>query len=329
MKIGKLSVSQLEDIIFKNIKKKRKESLNSPGIGDDCAALDLGDKVCYISSDPITGAVNEIGKLAINITCNDIATTGVEPIGVMVTILAPTTTTVEILKKVVIDMESECEKLNIDILGGHTEITDAVNKMIISVTGIGIGTKDHYEKKKSITSGDIILLTKGVGIEGTAIIASEKENELRSILSLEELDFAKSMIEMTSVVKEGLISSDLSKGMHDVTEGGILGAIWEVSKLSNLGVTIYKDKLKIYDVTSKICDFYNIDPLKLISSGSMLIVVSPKNKDLLLEKLKSANISTSEIGFFTDNIEEKFIYDSHNNKSTISEPESDELYKVI
>jgi len=329
MKIGKLTASQLKEVIFNNIKKKRKEFLNSPGIGDDCAAIDLGEKVCYISSDPITGAVSEIGKLAVNITCNDIATTGVEPMGIMVTILAPPSTSVEDLQNIMVDMESECTKLNIDILGGHTEITDAVNKIIISVTGLGFGTKDHYEDKKEILEGDVILLTKGTGIEGTAIIAYEKEEELKTILSQSEIDYGKSMMNLTSVVKEGLLSSQLSKGMHDVTEGGILGALWEVAELSKLGVTIYRDQLNVSEVTDKICDHYEIDPLKLISSGSMLVVVSFKNKDILLDKLISNDIPAFEIGYFTKNINEKYIYDSNGQRSNISEPESDELYKVV
>jgi len=329
MKIGKLTASQLKEVIFNNIKKKRKEFLNSPGIGDDCAAIDLGEKICYISSDPITGAVSEIGKLAVNITCNDIATTGVEPMGIMVTILAPPSTSVEDLQNIMVDMESECTKLNIDILGGHTEITDAVNKIIISVTGLGFGTKEHYEDKKEILEGDIILLTKGTGVEGTAIIAHEKEKELKAILSQSEIDYGKSMMDLTSVVKEGLLSSELSKGMHDVTEGGILGALWEVAELSKLGVTIYHDQLNISKVTNKICDHYKIDPLKLISSGSMLVVVSSKNKDILLDKLISNDIPTFEIGYFTENIEEKYIYDSKGQRSDIFEPESDELYKVV
>ncbi|MCS5421304.1 MULTISPECIES: AIR synthase family protein [Psychrilyobacter] len=329
MKIGKLTASQLKHVIFNNIKKKRKEFLNSPGIGDDCAAIDLGEKVCYVSSDPITGAVSEIGKLAVNITCNDLATTGVEPMGIMVTILAPPSTSVEDLQKIMVDMESECTVLNIDILGGHTEITDAVNKIIISVTGLGFGTKDHYEDRKEILEGDIVLLTKGTGIEGTAIIAYEKEEELKVILSQDEINHAKSMMAQTSVVKEGLLSSQLSKGMHDVTEGGILGAIWEVAELSKLGVTVYRDQFNVAEVTHKICDHYKIDPLKLISSGSMLIVVSPKNKDELLDKLISNEIPTFEIGYFTQNIEEKFMYHSEDQRSNISEPESDELYKIV
>jgi len=329
MKIGKLTASQLKEIIFNNIKKKRKEFLNSPGIGDDCAAIDLGEKVCYISSDPITGAVSEIGKLAVNITCNDLATTGVEPMGIMVTILAPPTTSVEDLKKIMVDMESECTILNIDILGGHTEITDAVNKIIVSVTGLGFGTKAHYEDKKEILEGDIILLTKGTGIEGTAIISYEKEEELKVILSQEEIDRGKSMMNLTSVVKEGILSSELSKGMHDVTEGGLLGAIWEVAELSKLGVTIYGDKLNVSQVTHKICNYYKIDPLKLISSGSMLIVVSPKNKEKLMDKLILNEIATFEIGYFTKDVQEKFIYNSKDQREDISEPESDELYKVV
>ena len=329
MNIGKLTASQLEEIIFKNIKKKRKEFLNTPGIGDDCAAIDLGDKICYISSDPITGAVNKIGKLAVNITCNDLATTGTEPLGIMVTILAPPTTTTDDLKKIIIDMETECQLLNIDILGGHTEITDAVNKIIVSVTGIGFGTKEHYERKNKVDIDDLILLTKGVAIEGTAIIAYEKEVELTSVLTKDELNFAKSMMDMTSVVKEGLLSKKLNKGMHDVTEGGILGALWEISELTKLGVTVFSNKLNIHSVSSKICNFYNIDPLKLISSGSMIIIVSPKNKKNLMEILNSHKIPTFEIGRFTPNLEDKFILDLEGNKDIILEPLSDELYKVI
>jgi len=329
MKIGKLTARELEEVIFKNIKKRKKEFLNTPGIGDDCAAIDLGDKICYISSDPITGAVNKIGKLAVNITCNDLATTGTEPFGIMVTILAPPSTTIDDLKKIVIDMETECKALNIDILGGHTEITDAVNKIIVSVTGLGFGTKEHYEKKTKVEAGDILLLTKGVGIEGTAIIAHEKASELSNIMTHDEINYAKSLMDMTSVVKEGLLSATLTKGMHDVTEGGILGAVWEVAELVKLGVTISYEKLYIPNVTSKICDFYNIDPLKLISSGSMLMSVSPKNVDSLLEILNSNNISSCIIGEFTPNLEDKFIINSSGKLQNISEPESDELYKVI
>ncbi len=329
MRIGKLSATELKERVFKNIKKRRSEILNSPNIGDDCGIIDLGEQVCYISSDPITGAVNDIGKLAVNITCNDIATAGVEPLGIMITILCPPTSTLEDLEHIIIEMDKECEKLNIDILGGHTEVTDAVNKIIISTTGVGFGTKEHYKRKITIRENDIILLTKGTGIEGTAIIASEKEYELKNILSAKEIKDGKDMISMTSVVKEGLIASEMAKGMHDVTEGGVLGAIWEVSELAGLGVIIYEERLNVVPVTSKICDFYNIDPLKLISSGSMIIIVSPEKKTELINKLMLEGIPTFEIGYFLKEIKGKNIVGFDGIEKEINEPESDELYKVV
>lgn len=327
MKVGKLKAADLKELIFQNIKGSRKEILTKPEIGGDCAVIDFGEKVAYLSTDPITGTSEELGKLAVNINCNDIATAGVEPVGIMLTILAPDGTSKEELSKIMRDADTECKKLGVAIIGGHTEITSAVNQIITSVTAIGIGEKKDYTEREKTLDGDILILTKGVGIEGTGIIAYEKSEEIERELGKEILDEAKAMLDKTSVVKEGLVASPYVKGMHDVTEGGILGAVWEMSEFYNLGVEVYREKLEIARSTKAICDYYNIDPLRLISSGSMLLVVAKEKYEELGDKLTLEGIGWSNIGRLT-NEKPKVIISGCFIKE-IEEPESDELYKVI
>ncbi len=327
MEIGKLKASDLEKLVFKNIKHRRPEILTDPKIGGDCAVLDFGDKVAYISSDPITGATEELGKLAVNINCNDIATAGIEPVGLMLTILAPEGTKPQDIERVVTDAQAECERLNVSIMGGHTEITKVVNRMVVSVTAIGIGKKEDYTKREKVKEGDLLILTKGAGIEGTGIIAYEKSEEIGEKLGSETLKEAKMMLDKISVVREGIIASPYVKGMHDVTEGGVLGAVWEVSEFYGFGSEIYREKIKIAECTRQICDYFKIDSLKLISSGSMLLAADPEKGHEVIGILKNEGIESHIIGKFTKGnlkviISGCFIED-------ISEPESDELYKVV
>jgi hydrogenase expression/formation protein HypE len=327
LEIGKLKASDLEKLVFKNIKHRRPEILTDPKIGGDCAVLDFGDKVAYISSDPITGATEELGKLAVNINCNDIATAGIEPVGLMLTILAPEGTKPQDIERVVTDAQAECERLNVSIMGGHTEITKVVNRMVVSVTAIGIGKKEDYTKREKVKEGDLLILTKGAGIEGTGIIAYEKSEEIGEKLGSETLKEAKMMLDKISVVREGIIASPYVKGMHDVTEGGVLGAVWEVSEFYGFGSEIYREKIKIAECTRQICDYFKIDSLKLISSGSMLLAADPEKGHEVIGILKNEGIESHIIGKFTKGnskviISGCFIED-------ISEPESDELYKVV
>lgn len=327
MKIGKLKIGDLKELILKNIKNNRSEVLSCPEIGGDCAVVDVGDKLLYLSSDPITGATEGIGQLAININANDIATSGNEPLGVMLTILAPEGTSKESLERIIKEAQSQCDKLNMSILGGHTEITDAVNRIVISTTAIGLGEKKQFLEKEKPLPGDKLLITKGVGIEGTGIIAGEKSKELEEQLGKELVERGKSFLNLTSVVEEGKIGSSYSKAMHDVTEGGLLGGVWEFCELFKLGARIYSENLKVSEVTKKICDFYKIDPLKLISSGTMLMIVAEKNIEQLQEALDKKNIESFIIGELTENLNKVLIIEGI--EEEIPEPESDELYKVI
>lgn len=327
MKIGKLTISDLKNLIFDNIKNTNSKILSFGEIGSDCAAIEVGDDIVYLSTDPITGSNSGLGKLAININCNDIATEGVSPTGIMLTILAPPHTQKDEIAAIMREAQEEAEKLNVSIIGGHTEITAAVNKIVISATSIGIGKKIDFKKRNTIKAEDRIVITKGIGIEGTGIIAFEKEDELSDIISPKLLQEAKSLLDLTSVVKDGILANKFSKGMHDVTEGGLLGALWESSCFYDLGLEIFYDKIFIHQCTKEICKYFKIDPLKLISSGTMLIVVDKNNVTELLDNLKDNNIKAFDIGKFT-NAKEKVLI-KNGERLKISPPESDELYKVM
>lgn len=327
MKIGKLTITDLENLIFKNIQNNNNNVISSGEIGSDCAAVEVADKVVYLSTDPITGTTSGLGKLAININCNDIATEGVPPMGIMLTILAPPHTEKEEIALIMKEAQEEANKVGVSILGGHTEITSAVNKTIISATSIGIGERKDFKAKGNIIAGDRLIITKGVGIEGTGIISFEKENEILDELGKDILQAGKDLLDLTSVVKEGILSNEYAKGMHDVTEGGLLGALWESSCFYNLGVCVDFNKIKIHEATKKICNLFKINPLKLISSGTMLIIVSKENSPLLIEKLKSNSIDAFDIGELTE-AQEKIIIKGKE-KLIIPPPESDDLYKVV
>lgn len=326
MKIGKVPNNILKKIILNKISNNRCEVLIRPKIGEDCSAIDFGENACVLSCDPITGASNEVGRLAVHISCNDIASSGVEPIGLMVTILAPPEATEKELETIMRQLCETASSLNVDVIGGHTEITGSVNRFVIITTAIGKGSKDNLIKSSGAKAGDDIIITKTAGIEGTAIISHDKEAELAEKLGAGMIESGKAFINDISVVKEGMIAGRFGvNAMHDITEGGVLGAVWEIAEASGTGCIIDADKIPVAEITKIICDYYKIDPLKLISSGSMLITCS--NGQALVEELANNGIRSSIIGKITKDLTKYLFKD--NQLIEIGQPEVDELYKVV
>ncbi|MBN2853769.1 MAG: AIR synthase family protein [Clostridia bacterium] len=328
MEIGKLSNKVLNDIVINTLKPKRGEVILRPAIGEDCTAFSLEEDVCVMSTDPITGATLNLGKIAVNIAVNDIASCGAEPFGIMITILIPPDGEIEQLKQIMNDINQTCDSLNIDILGGHTEVTDAVTRFVITATSVGRVKREKLVMTKNAKAGDCILMTKYVGMEGTSIIINEKRKLIESFLTEDEIKMGNSFIDELSVVKEGTAASKIGvNSMHDITEGGILGAIWELCHSSQLGALVFEDKIPVREVTRKVCMYFNLNPLKLISSGSMLITCDKKHKDLLITTLLNEGINCQMIGTLSE--KKDILLYNKNKVTTIMEPESDELYKVI
>lgn len=327
MKIGKLPESVLKRSVFKQIHTRRPEVVLGAGVGEDCAAIKLAeDETLVMSTDPITGTAKDIGTLAIQITVNDLASAGAEPVGVLLTVLLPESVEEPELRAMMAQVEEACAKAKIQVMGGHTEVTAVVNQPVITVTGVGKVKKDAVIFTKGARPGQDIVVTKWVGLEGTSIIASAREAELREHYSQEFVDRAKGFIRYISVVKEAMIARDFGvAAMHDITEGGVFGALWEMAAASQVGLTVDLKKVPLKQETVEICELFDLNPYQLISSGSMLIACD-RGHDLA-ECLKKEGIHSAVIGKFTDNNDKVIVYDEGETRY-LEPPKTDELYKI-
>lgn len=325
MKVGKLPPEILFSSIYPYLGKQRKEVLVHSGLGEDCSIIDFGENVAVLSTDPITGANENSSYLSVYISCNDIAACGAEPIGILTTLLMPPDTTYYKIRSIMKEIHNAASKIGIEVLGGHSEITFTVKKPVISVTAIGITKKDKYVTSQGAKPGDKVIVTKALGLEGTSILATDFEHFIKDKLPAKIIDKAKNFIRDISVIKDGLIAAKAGvSAMHDITEGGILGACYEISVASKVGIRIYKEKLPILPETTTICELFGIDPLGLISSGSMLICTSFPDK--VIKNLKKADIKATIIG---DIIEEGRFIKTQGKDLPLIPPERDELYNAI
>lgn len=322
METGKLNWDVLQRLIKKNSGADRAEVLKSGSIGEDCAVLKMNDGLIVMSTDPVTAATSGLGNIALHININDIATTGAEPLGVLVTILAPKGSTFGDIETVMKDISREARLMNVQVMGGHTEVTDAVNRMVVSLTAVGVVSEDELITTSGARVGDSIIVTKSLCLEGTSIIAKDFPDRSREVLTEEELREAENYAMELSVLKEGMLLKGLASSMHDITEGGVLGALWEMAQASGTGFLVREDLMPLRRVTRKLCENFGLDPLRLISSGSMLIAV--KDTDEALRRLMGAGIAATVIGSVTEG---RGILVAEEEIEVIP-PERDEIYRL-
>ena len=327
LKVGKVPENVLKRSVFKQIHTKREEVLLGAGVGEDCAALKLSeDEIFVVSTDPITGTAQDIGNLAIHITINDLASAGAEPVGVMLTILLPEGSEEPELKTMMRQIEEGCAGANVQIIGGHTEVTRAVNQPIVSVCGIGKAKEGQLVSTAGAKPGQDIVITKWIGLEGTSIIAKEKEAQLCTRYPKDMIDTAKNFDQYLSVLPEAAVAvkSGVS-AMHDVTEGGIFGALWELAESSGVGLEIDLKKIPVKQETIEVCEFFGVNPYELISSGSMLMAASDGNR--LVRELEKAGIHAVVVGKATDG-NDRVLWNEEERRF-LESPKTDELYKVV
>ncbi|MEZ0535886.1 AIR synthase family protein [Caldicellulosiruptoraceae bacterium PP1] len=324
MEIGKVPNHILKNYIFDNIKYKDEIKLY-PSLGEDSAAVDISGNIAVLTCDPVTASDNNSGYISVIIVCNDLASSGAIPVGILSTILLPPNSSENEFAKIIENIKVACDELNITLLGGHSEVTHNVTKPIIISTGFGKTEDKYLVSTKNAKVKDKIIITKSLAIEGTAIIANDFEDRLKEFLPDKLISEAKNFIKNICVVKEGLIARKYANSMHDITEGGLFGALYEVCKASNVGAIIYERNIKLNKITQKICEHFNINPYKLISSGSMLITTNKAEE--LLNELKQNNIDAFIIGEVIESNEIKFIR-LDGSIEYINESPIDEIYKV-
>ena len=271
-----------------------------PGIGEDTAAMDIDDdEVLVLKTDPITFISNDIGRYAVLINANDIATSGAVPRWMLTTLLFPQNTTPSQIWYVIQEIESMCLRYDIALCGGHTEITDAVTRPVVSGMMAGTVKKSSLIEKKHMKPGDCILLTKGIAVEGTAIIAREFHGLLKKLGLPETLILkCKGFLDQISILKEAEIAakSGMTTAMHDITEGGLATALTELSIAGGHKLYIDLAQIMVFPETVKICGLLHINPMGLIGSGSLIICCKPEAQTQLIAEISAAKIAVTCIG---------------------------------
>ncbi len=274
-----------------------------PGVGEDAAILDIEkDSFIVVAADPITFTTGRMGFYSITVNANDIAVSGATPRWFFPILLFPPETDEAQVRQTFSEIESAASAIGATVSGGHTEITTAVNRPVVSGTMIGVVRKNRLKRTSSIQPGDSIVMTKTAGNEGTAILAKDFAERLTEKgLTPQELDTAAGFLDRLSILPEARTGAGLPavRAMHDVTEGGVATALFELSAASGCGIEIHLDAIPIEPVTERICRALNLDPLGLIGSGSLLTVIAEAAANKYVHTLKKKGIPAAMIGTVT------------------------------
>lgn len=327
MKIGKLPENVLKRSVLKEIKLLRPDLLIGAGVGEDCAAFAAdADEAIVLSTDPITGTTEDIGRLAVIVSANDIASDGAEVVGILVCALLPPGTEEEDVRTIMRQLNEVCEELHVQLMGGHTEITDAVTRPVLTVTGVGKVKRDRLLSTGGGKVGDDLVVTKWIGLEGTSILAKEREEELASHFPKRFLSEAKGFDKYLSILPEAAIAGKSgASAMHDITEGGVFGALWEVAQSAGIGLSVDLKQIPIRQETVEICNYFDLNPYKLMSSGSLLIAISDGHA--LVKELNAQGIEATVIGKLTKGNDRVVL--NGEDKRFLEPPKTDELYKAM
>jgi hydrogenase expression/formation protein HypE len=328
---GKVPTKVLEEIVFRNLGAKRDDVTLSPSVGEDAAILQAGNQVLAVSSDPITGAEEWLGWLAVHVSANDVATRGVQPRWFNSIILLPKNSTTELVERICTQMDKAARQLNVAIVGGHCEVTPGIDHPIVAGCAIGVAEKGKYVSSSGARIGDSIILTKGTGIEGTAILASDRRAELLEVFDESFVKKAENFFEKISVVNDALTAFRIGgvSAMHDPTEGGVAGGLHELADAANVGFQVYEKKILVPEETRKICAHFGVDPLQLISSGSLLIVAEEEKTDEIISSLSRNGVQASIIGEVTEPELGRNLVTTAGEKTDLVRPVSDHLWTAL
>jgi hydrogenase maturation factor len=303
-RVGKLPIEELERLLKKNKIKDRRVVIG-PGIGEDAAIIDAGGPTYLVAkTDPITFTADHIGWYAVHINANDIVTKGARPLWYLVTLLLPEdNTTTKLAEDIFDDTMAACRSIGVSLIGGHTEITSGLSRPIVVGQMLGEVNKRRLVRTDGAQKGDLIILTKGIAIEGTAVIAREHENDLIEALDEKNLRRCREFMYRPgiSVLKDAMvaIASGDVHAMHDPTEGGVATALHELARAARVGLLVHTEKIPVFRETQALCNHFHLDPLGLIASGALLIVVSERSSAAVLAALLDGGIAATVIGEIT------------------------------
>lgn len=331
MKNGKVSESILKRSVFKQLHMRNDKVILGPAVGADSSVVKLsGDEDAFaVSTTTVTtefAAGVLTAKAGVHGAVNNVLASGAKPVGVVVDVLVPTVANESQLRELMRDIDSVCEEAGISVLGGHTQVTRAVKDMVITVTAFGTLLEENLPAGNRVTPGMDIILTKWVGLEGTAMLAIEKSDELCERYSAPFVDKAKAFIDYLSIESEAAVATKSGAvAMHDVSEGGVFAALWELAESSGVGLDIDLKKIPIRQETVEICEFFDINPYKLLGGGALLIAAEDGNN--MVREIEAAGGMATIIGVTTDSNDRVLIQGEE--RRFLETAQTDELYSVI
>ena len=328
---GKLPQDVLKRVVFERLGIHSERVLQGPGVGEDAAVIDMGDRVIVVATDPITGAVGNVGWLAVHVNANDVASTGARPLWFLCVTLLPEGNDETLLEGIMEQIHAACMEIGVALVGGHTETTPGLDRPILIGLMMGEASKEDYVTTGGASPGDVIVLTKGAGIEGTAVLAEDLARVLEDKIEASVIHAAKQMIERISVVPEAMKAVELGgvHSLHDPTEGGLLNGVWEMAEAAGVGVEIYESKIPIAPETMAICGALNVDPLKLMGSGALLIVLERMKVEKLLSLLSEIDVEASVIGEIKNTEEGRVLVKADGSRMELEAVDQDEVYRVL
>jgi hydrogenase maturation factor len=295
---GKLSAEALSRTVFGALGAERPEVLIGPAVGEDAAVIRCTGQYLLFASDPIVGASESAGKLLVRVNVNDIASKGGEPAYMVITIIAPPAMGEAYVSRVMRDAHEECARHGIAIVGGHTEFNEMYGHPVLSAALIGYAEKVF--RASDVSPGDAIVVTGHIGVEGMAILASDRPDLLSDILSPDETAEVKSWMDDTCVLETSRVLRRHAVYMHDPTEGGFWGGVREMCGLAGIEADIDENAVPIHPYTKRVSKKLSFDPLSLVASGSMLAVVKRESEDAAAEVLRNAGIPFKRVGRMTE-----------------------------
>jgi len=329
--LGKVPPKALMEIVFKHLGAKRTDVILGASHGEDAAIIKAGRQLLAVSCDPISGALKRIGHLSVRVTTNDVATRGVRPTWFLSCIMLPEGSGGRVLRAICRQMDEAARKIGVAIVGGHTEVTPGLDHPLIIGFAAGLVGKHGYVSCSGAKPGGRIILTKGAGVEGTAILASDRADLLKGALGSRFVEKASRFFEMTSVVKDAMtaFNSGLVQAMHDPTEGGVAGGLNELANASGTGFRVYEELIEVAPETVKICRFFRIDPLKLVGSGSLLVVVDRRGSERVVSQLRRENIDAAVIGEVLPDRAKRILVSRNGREKDLPLPRADDLWAAL
>jgi hydrogenase maturation factor len=329
--LGKIPPKPLMEIVFKYLGAGRSDVILGASHGEDAAIVKAGKNLLALSCDPISGALNRIGHLSIRVTTNDIATRGVRPIWFLSCIMLPEGSGKTVLREICRQMDDAAKKIDVAIVGGHSEITPGLDHPVVIGFAAGLVGRNGYVTCGGARPGGKIILTKGAGVEGTAILASDRAAVLRQIFGSSFVKRASRYFEMTSVVEDAMIAFNHGsvQAMHDPTEGGVAGGLNELANASGTGFRAHEESIEIAPETAEICRTFKINPLRLVSSGSLLIVATEKSVEDILFQLKRRKIRAAVIGEVLSNPAKRILVKRNGVEKRLPLPYADDLWTAL